>query len=150
MINFYFMVGPPPMMDISNVVSTVTFPTLFPASVDFSTVTGAGADNPRNVVFYDPVTVKDRTGADYKPDANGYYKVTTTLTPPEVVFNDTSTEARTWDNIFLYWNGTKWSLTIRPIAKPSTDVDQVATQANVVAVGLDSNARLSDVADPYA
>ena len=148
--NFYFMVGPPPMMDISNVVSTVTFPTLFPASVDFSTVTGAGADNPRNVVFYDPVTVKDRTGADYKPDANGYYKVTTTLTPPEVVFNDTSTEARTWDNIFLYWNGTKWSLTIRPIAKPSTDVDQVATQANVVAVGLDSNARLSDVADPYA
>lgn len=147
--NFYFMVGPPPMMDISNVISTVTFPTLFPASVDFSTVTGATADNPRNVVLFSPVTVKDRTGADYNPGANGYYKVTTTLTPPDVVFNDTSTETRTWDNIFLYWDGSNWSLTIRPIAQSSTDVDLTATQTNVVAIGLDSNAKLSDVADPY-
>ena len=121
----------------------------FPASIDFSTVTGATADNPRNVVLFSPVTVKDRTGADYIPGANGYYKVTTTLTPPDVVFNDASTETRTWDNMFLYWDGTNWSLTIRPIAQPSTNVDLVATQANVVAIGIDSSAQLSDVADPY-
>nr|ULF50556.1 MAG: structural polyprotein [Aparavirus sp.] len=147
--NFYFLVGPPPMMDIANVVSTVTFPTLLPVSVDFTTVTGAVADNPRNVVSFDPVTIKDRTGADLEPAAPGYYKLTTNLTPPTVTFNDAATEARTWDNIFLYWDGSAWSLTIRPIAQTSMNVDLTTTQASVFAIGTDTTAELSDVANPY-
>lgn len=148
--NFYFLVGPPPMMDIANVISTVTFPTLLPVSVDFSTVTGATADNPRNFVSFDPVTILDRTGAPLVPEAPGYYKLTTDLTPPTITFNDTTTEVTTWDNVFLYWDGSVWFVTMRPIAQTSTNVDLVATQASVVSIGLDSTSSLSDIADPYA
>lgn len=148
--NFYFLVGPPPMMDIANVISTTTFPILETSGLDFSTVAGATADNPRNVVIFDPVTVTDRFGAAYNPDAPGYYRVvTTTLTPPTVTFNDTTTESRTWDNVFLYWSGAIWSLAIRPIAQISTNVDLVTTQASVVAIGSETGALIESVDDPY-
>jgi len=148
--NYYFLVGPPPMMDIANVVSTTAYPSIFPASLDFSTVTGATADNPRNVVSFDPVTVKDRAGEDLKPSDKGYYRVVeTTLTPPTVTFNDTTTELRTWSNVFLYWDGTEWSLTIRPIAQTSTNVDLTATQASVVAIGTSATNYLVAVDNPY-
>jgi hypothetical protein len=147
--NFYFMVGPPPMMDIANVTSTVTFPTIIPVTVNFSTVTGATADNPNNLVSFNPVTVLDRTGAAYVPSGAGYYHLDTELIAPTVVFNDTTTEARTWDNVYLYWSGSIWALVLRPIAQTSSNVDLTATQANVVLVGTSTTSTLSSVPDPF-
>jgi len=147
--NFYFMVGPPPMMDIANVTSTVTFPTIIPITVNFATVTGATADNPNNNVSFNPVTVLDRTGAPYVPDGDGYYHLDTELIAPTVVFNNAATEARTWDNVYLYWGGTFWALILRPIAQTSANVNLTTTQANVVAVGTSTTSTLSSVPDPF-
>jgi hypothetical protein len=83
--NFFFMVGPPPMMDIKNVKNVSSFPTGTSRSVDLADATNGNISSGRFDVFpvtYDPAILS----------GSGFYPISSsTLDTVTITYDDAST-----------------------------------------------------------
>jgi hypothetical protein len=123
--NFFFLIGPPPMMDIRNVQKPSTFPTGTQISVNATGATDVSQQN----------SITEALPMVFTPDIEGgeFSISSSSKATIAVKFTDGTSEVVPLIDCFIYKSSTKSSLRI-PINEQK-DVDLTATLTNVKALG---------------